>query len=335
MKLIKYLNYRRLFILAYLGNVLLISLVIQMDPVFVVSASSIDYYHLLSSIIFVSFLAFDYLKVTRHVKNLQSLVKRDEVISTLDLLDKDDYLKREYHILFEHLYNHSMKTTQQLVNEKKDFEDFLSSWIHAIKTPITGLRLKQETDIFLDEKIAKEVDAIDYYVEQALFYHRLGSFSKDYVISESNLQSVTMKSIKKFSRIFINKGISLETDLDEVFVLSDEKWLAFIVSQIISNALKYTAKGGEISITVKDKSLTIKDTGIGIPENEIYRIFEKGFTGSNGRVEEQSTGMGLYLSHKMLTQLGHTIDVQSATDEGTCMTICFEKRTDYHYITKL
>lgn len=215
----------------------------------------------------------------------------------------------------------------ELYQNQKDQREYTESWVHDIKVPLAALKLSQDDELDKD-LIAEELDQIDYLVDQALYFARLNNFSNDYLIQEQDLNDIVKSCIRTNKRLFISKRIGISFDITDKKVLTDEKWLSFIINQIISNSLKYTDQGGKISIFTNTADnnieLHIKDNGIGIANQDISRIFNKGFTGSNGRASgSKSTGMGLYLVKKMADRLGHTISVKSQVGTGTETVITF------------
>lgn len=215
----------------------------------------------------------------------------------------------------------------KLYQNQKDQREYTESWVHDIKVPLAALKLSQDDE--LDKNLVdEEIDQIDYLVDQALYFARLNNFSNDYLIQEQNLNNIVKASIRTNKRLFINKRIGISLDITDKKILTDEKWLSFILNQIISNSLKYTDRGGKISIFTTNKNnnveLHIKDNGIGIANQDVSRIYNKGFTGSNGRQSgSKSTGMGLYLVKKMIDKLGHAIEVKSQVGQGTEFIITF------------
>ncbi|HIY93057.1 sensor histidine kinase [Companilactobacillus sp. HBUAS56275] len=215
----------------------------------------------------------------------------------------------------------------ELYQNQKDQREYTESWVHDIKVPLAALKLSQDDE--LDKNlIDEEIDQIDYLVDQALYFARLNNFSNDYLIQEQDLNNIVKASIRTNKRLFINKRIGINLDITDKKILTDEKWLSFIINQIVANSLKYTDRGGKISIFTTNKNnnieLHIKDNGIGIANQDISRVYNKGFTGSNGRQSgSKSTGMGLYLVKKMIDKLGHTIDVKSQVGQGTEFIITF------------
>ena len=201
-----------------------------------------------------------------------------------------------------------------------DMEDYYAAWVHQIKAPIAVMQvLLQQEDTGQNRELKAELFRVEQYAEMALSYVRLnergGGF--DLVAAEYALDPVIRKAIRKYAGQFIRKKIQVVYQGTDEVVLTDEKWLSFIVEQILSNAVKYTQQG---SVTIRvegDRQLVIEDTGIGIAAEDIPRIFEKGYTGENGRLGKKSTGIGLYLSRKILRKLGHEITVDSQVDKGT------------------
>lgn len=203
-------------------------------------------------------------------------------------------------------------------NERKESMDYYTTWVHQIKTPISVMRMMlQGEDTEEYRALLAELFRIEQYVEMVLSFLRLESDSSDFVFREYGLDGIIRQAIHKYARQFVGKRIALVYEPTDVFVLTDEKWLLFIIEQLLSNAVKYTEKG-KVSITVtEDKVLKISDTGIGIAPEDIPRIFEKGFTGYNGRADKKSTGLGLYLCKLTAGRLSHKISVESTIGEGT------------------
>lgn len=196
--------------------------------------------------------------------------------------------------------------------------DYYMMWAHQIKTPIAAIKLllNEREDGFL---LAEELFKIEQYVEMVLHYLRLESIASDMLLKEHDLLALVKQAVKKYSVLFINSGLTLQLEEFDAKVLTDEKWLIFVMEQILSNSLKYTKKG-TISIYMQpgeQKVLVIEDTGIGIRQEDILRIFDRGFTGYNGHMDKKSTGIGLYLCKQIMSQLSHGIKVQSMEGKGT------------------
>lgn len=231
-------------------------------------------------------------------------------------------------------------TLEQLLDSQKDQKDYLDSWIHEIKVPLAAVDLilnSIEFDI-PDEKfvlLQNEIQQIDEYVEQILYYSRSDEFVNDYLIQEYSLKKIIQPIIRSQANYFIQKNLQLTLSEEDAKVLTDAKWIEFIFRQLLSNAIKYTPDHGEIRITIAVKrggvALSLQDNGIGIPSEDLGRIFDKGFTGENGRKAQQhATGLGLYLAKRLAEKLGVGLTAESTMNEGTKMTLFFPRLDYYH-----
>lgn len=207
-------------------------------------------------------------------------------------------------------------------NREQESVDYYTTWVHQIKTPISVMQMiLQSEDTEEHRELAVELFRIEQYVEMALSYLRLGSDTADLVLEEYDLDRIIKQAIHKYAPQFIRHRICLSYEPTKVKVLTDEKWLLFIIEQLLSNAIKYTNQG-EITITVtEDKVLSIRDTGIGIAAEDLPRIFEKGFTGYNGRSDKKSTGLGLYLCKQAAKKLSITITAESVPRIGSTFSL--------------
>ena len=214
----------------------------------------------------------------------------------------------------------------KMIEERNDLEEYFLLWIHQIKTPITVCNLilgKPDADYRLKEQIFY----IEDYTNMAMNYLKLKTRTSDMDICEVDLDSIISGVIKKYSIIFIEKKIKLNYKKTEAKIVSDTKWLSILLEQVISNALKYT-KSGEITILYDNKTnkLTVKDTGIGIPSSDIKKIFDRGYSGFNGRLNEKSSGLGLYMVGKIAEILNVEIEVKSELNVGSEFSFIFKKR---------
>lgn len=208
--------------------------------------------------------------------------------------------------------------------------DYYSTWVHQIKTPIAALRMQlQLGDTDANRVLLTELFHIEQYVEMVLCYIRLDSESSDLSFSWCSLDGVIRGVIRSYAGEFISRKLSLTYEKVERQVLTDEKWLAFVIGQILSNAVKYTREGGITVRMPEEDILEIHDTGIGIAPEDIPRIFEKGYTGFNGRADKKATGLGLYLSKRAMDMLQHGIRVESEPGRGTSVYLDLRRRTDW------
>ena len=250
----------------------------------------------------------------------------ENILNDLDALPKSLDIRIDYyHKIIEKLYEELEKLTQENRQKNTDMVDYYSMWVHQIKTPIAAMNFLLDNEEVDQKILQQELFKIERYVEMILTYIRLDSISSDYVITKINLDEVVKDSVKKYATIFINKKIKLNYVSHETMVISDKKWLSFAFEQILGNSVKYSSAGGEITIETYENKLVIEDNGMGIKEEDLPRIFEKGFTGFNGRYEKKSSGLGLYLCKKTLDKLGHHIEISSKVGEGTRIEITFPK----------
>ena len=234
-----------------------------------------------------------------------------------DGIEDEDY--QEIIRRFSAAYS-ELKTKTSL--QYADMVDYYTVWVHQIKTPIASMKLTlQNEDSALSRRLSAELFRIEQYVDMVLTFLRLDSDSTDYLFREYDLDLIIKQAVKKFSGEFIGRKISLKFEPTGKKIVTDEKWLSFVIEQVLSNALKYT-RAGHIAIFLdKEGKLHISDTGIGIAPEDLPRIFENGFTGYNGRSDQKASGIGLYLCQRICTNLGHTISAESVVDAGTTILI--------------
>ena len=266
----------------------------------------------------------DFVNYRESYKKLKFL--EENILNDLEDLPKSLDIRIDYyHKIIEKLYEELEKLIQENRQKNTDMVDYYSMWVHQIKTPIAAMNFLLDNEEVDQKILQQELFKIERYVEMVLTYIRLDSISSDYVITKINLDEVVKDSVKKYATIFINKKIKLNYVSHETMVISDKKWLSFAFEQILGNSVKYSSVGGEITIETYENKLVIEDNGIGIKEEDLPRIFEKGFTGFNGRYEKKSSGLGLYLCKKTLDKLGHHIEISSKVGEGTRIEITFPK----------
>lgn len=241
--------------------------------------------------------------------------------------EADGVLEADYQEIIHLMREQHERAEQRTEQGLREMMDYYTVWVHQIKTPIASMRLAlQNEDTAESRQLQSELGRIERYVEMVLTFLRLGADSTDYVIKEHELDDIVRGAVKKLAGDFINKKIKLEyTELDEK-VLTDEKWLSFVVEQVLSNAVKYTSEGTVSIYTESPKTLCIRDTGIGIAADDLPRVFENGYTGYNGRSDKRASGIGLYLCRRICNKLGHTISAESKAGEGTVIRIALDKK---------
>lgn len=243
-----------------------------------------------------------------------------------------------YQELIRQLYEEKKELESSVQIEKQELSDYYSMWVHQIKTPIAALGVLIQSGEELEEvqespkaqkltrSMKMEVFRIEQYVDMVLTYLRMGSATSDYAFRICSLEEIVRQAVRKYSQMFIMTRTRLHLEIQDQKILTDEKWLTFVIEQILSNAVKY-ARGGEISIYTEDKTLVIADDGIGIAEEDLPRIFEKGFTGYNGRANKKSTGIGLYLCKTIMDRLQHGIWIESKPEKGTKVYLNFDRES--------
>lgn len=279
---------------------------------------------------------WDYVRYRKKCVLLMDAIKRSGE-RALFLPDNISYADGLYRQIIAAIEEEERSLISEYDEKKQDMADYYTMWIHQIKTPIAALRL-----LLREEKQPlEELFKIEQYAEMALHYARLDSLSSDLAFHRYDIYEMVKNAVKKYSILFIGSGLSFQLEECSIYAVTDEKWLTFVIEQILSNALKYTSDGS-IHIYGLDMAgektcgeasyLVIEDSGIGIREEDLPRIFERGFTGYNGRLDKKSTGIGLYLCRQILDRLTHTIQVESHIGQGTKVTLGFIQNDN---VTKL
>lgn len=236
-------------------------------------------------------------------------------------------VEEDYQEIVELLRREQLQTKNQMNQRYEDMMEYYTTWVHQIKTPIASMHLTLEKeDSPVSRQLSVELERIEQYVEMVLCYLRLDSDTTDYVFGEYELDQIVRQAVKKYAGQFIHRKLRLNYEPIHLKVTTDEKWMLFVLEQVISNALKYTPRGS-VTIELEEPfTLCIRDTGIGIAPEDLPRIFEKGYTGCNGREDKKASGLGLYLCRRICQNLGHTITVDSVPDRGTTLRIGFDQK---------
>ena len=250
----------------------------------------------------------------RHLSDaLRSICVSDE-----QLPPPGDLIGEDYTRLIRVLGEEKNRAAGAMDLRRREMEDYFTLWAHQIKTPIAAMRLILQTRPENSAgELSQELFRVEQYVEMVLNYLRLDSDSTDFVFKTCDLDGLIRQCLRKYAKQFIRRKISLEYEGTALQVLTDEKWLSFVIEQLLSNALKYTPAGGTIRIYGDGATVVIADNGIGIREEDQARVFEKGFTGYNGRADKKSTGIGLYLCRQVMDRLNHSISLTSRPGQGT------------------
>ena len=285
-----------------------------------------------------------FFRYSSKVKALSNALKRP-VEEQAQLPEATDDVEMLYHRLLENQSIARSESESSAAIRQSQMRDYYSMWVHQIKTPISAMRLLLEAEreelgqLICDDEQSQyllsdnmdsfedELFRIEEYVSMALQYQRVSSTENDFVLEKVSVDGVIRDTIKKYAKIMIRRHIGINYSGTWQEVYTDGKWLAFMLEQILSNAIKYTPQGFVTIETAEEKDrffITIKDTGIGTKAEDLPRVFEKGYTGYNGHADKKATGIGLYLCRQMADKLGHTIRMESEIGKGTKVWIGFE-----------
>ena len=295
-----------------------------------IRTDAVKYAFLLS---FVWFLAWEAVRFARYKKRHEELLEAERKASAelYDLPETFSVIEKDYQRILKRLYNDKAELESDGREFREEKADYYGMWAHQIKTPIAALKVLLQSYGLPDKAdertfefirgMKSEVFKIEQYVEMALTYLRTADMTADFVFGTYELDDIIRQAVKKYSQIFILNKIKLNYEPVGETVLTDEKWLTFVIEQLLSNALKYTREGSISIYTQKvseeEECLVIEDTGIGILPEDLPRVFEKGFTGYNGRENKKSTGIGLYLCKTIMDKLRHGIWLESEVGKGT------------------
>ncbi len=274
----------------------------------------------------------DYLKRKDFYKNLLFCMRAmDKLYLLSEMVSPPGFY--EGNVLCEALKLSNKAMNDQIAfykNSMEEYREYIESWVHEIKTPIaSGMLIVENNQGNAIKSIGEELEKIDAFVEQALFYSRSSSVEKDYIIKEQSLRGLVLSAVRRNSKALIQNKVFVEVEDFDFTVHTDSKWIDFILNQIISNSIKYKSENSKIKFSAQKSgtniSLFIEDNGIGISQKDVGRVFEKGFTGENGRKFKKSTGIGLYLCKKLCDKLGLSISISSEENKWTQVEIVFPK----------
>lgn len=332
MSLWKYLKERKLYFILVIFILLIVDITLFLDPNLSESIDTLIYINMLSILTTIIFIIMGY---SRYKRKLNQFIHNIKENSNME----DNYIDKEIKSIIEE----KKEEVDSLRNELEEINDYMTNWIHEVKIPISVLQMigKRINEVDSSREISKQINSqvsrIDKLVEQAMYSSRAGNYNSDFLINEVDLGQVVKEVIKKNKYQFIYNKIDLQVSEINKTILTDKKWITHIIELILDNAIKYSDVGGKIEVYLKENKkgceLHIKDYGMGIVPQDIDRVFDKGFTGENGRKRTKSTGMGLYISKKILNKLSHDINVISKAHEFCDVYITFYNLSDYFNVT--
>lgn len=287
---------------------------------------------LLSIYFIVDFLTF-YLKRKKYYDNfLNNLNLLDKKYLILETLEEPEFLDGKF--FYDALYKidkSMMENINNYRNETEDFKEYVEMWIHEIKIPIAGLMLMYHNNKTVNKNFLDQLNSLDNLTDQILYYVRSNYAEKDFLIKEASMDKIINEVLLKNKDSILENHIDVTVDVKNIKVLTDSKWLVFILNQIINNSIKYSDNSRKsyimfyIEDNEKETTLHIKDNGIGVNASDLKHVFDKSFTGENGRKMRNSTGFGLYISKKLIEKLGHKISATSEENKYFEITITFGK----------
>lgn len=270
------------------------------------------------------FMAIDYIKLREKHKNLSNILNLTSSM-IYEFPEYEGVADEDYRKIITMLQDEILSLQNESETRYRNTVEYYTVWAHQIKTPISSMKLNlQNEDSPLARKLLSDLFRIEQYVEMVMAFLRLDSSSSDYVFKEHSVDLIVRNSVKKFSSEFINRKLRLEYTPINERIITDEKWLSFVIEQLLSNALKYTREGS-VKIYMKGKTLCVEDTGIGIAPEDLPRIFENGYTGCNGRSDKKASGIGLYLCKRICGNLGAEISASSEVGKGTTISVNLEQ----------
>ena len=309
-----YLKDRLFFIMIYVVSVLICLCVFKLYDL---ELKAFAYAFMILCVLIVVCGLFDYYKYYKKHQTRVTLRSNSNVSLSCDLQDSS-LIGEDYHEILVAMKEYHDEYVESSESKMHDLEDYFTMWVHQAKLPIAAMKLLLEDENLSRSEIKLQLLRMDQYTDMVLAYLRLNSTHTDFLFKELELDDLIRQSIRRFSTEFIRKHIQLSFKETKDVILSDEKWLVFVLEQILSNSLKYTNENGLISIYMKSKHiLVIEDNGIGISASDLNRVFEKGYTGMNGRSDKTASGLGLYLCKNILDMLNHKITIESSVGKGT------------------
>lgn len=282
--------------------------------------AAVAYGFFLCALLLLTVLLFSFLKYRKDHEILKNVAEMDYRIIE-QLPETDSLLEQDYQNIIRRFIEEEKKISQQYENDYSELKDFYTIWAHQIKIPISAMSIRLQSDDSDSARALRiELAKIDQYVDMMLGYMRMESESSDFLFRKYSVDTLISETVRKFSSQFIMKNLRFSYEPIGYEFITDKKWFCFVLEQVFSNALKYTSEG-EIAVYMEGENLCIRDSGIGIGKEDLPRVFEKGYTGLNGRLNQKSTGIGLYLCKRVCDRLNHQISIDSEVGKYTVVRI--------------
>lgn len=325
--MIDYLFFHKKSVILFFVTVFIFALVFYLSRI---PLDAVLYAGLLSLLTILFFTSYDFYKFRKHHLQLKRLI--EPIDSQVDYLPPPrNLIDEDYTKMIRELHRQKRESEQRAYLGRKEMVDYFTLWAHQVKTPIAAMGLilqsKGESRTCEDQELTAELFNVEEYVNTAMTYVRMQDMSSDLVFEKVDLDRLIRKTLKKYARMFIRKKIGVDFQESGCQAVTDEKWIEVVLGQVLVNSLKYTPEGGRIFVCVEESRISIRDTGPGIPAGDLPRVFEKGFTGQNGRLYGKSTGQGLYLCKTIMDKLSHQIRITSQEGSGTTVTLDLFRHT--------
>lgn len=320
----------------YLMLLGLTDVLLLVDKGIAIEVVSIVYLNAFFVISFICFFLWRYMKEMHYLKAVDAQVKdiKDDWLEALPSPDNArDEIVRSALYAADRFYKRKMADFNTVHRMETDY---IASWVHEIKTPLTAMKLFIDTN--QRDRVMQKIEAewlrIYLLVDRQLYMTRLPNLRSDYVLEETSVQQLAVKEVRDLASLCMEKNIAVEFEGEEAKVITDIKWCRFIIRQLLMNAVKYSPEGGTLFILTEvlpagNVILYMRDEGLGIPAHDLPRIFDKGFTGGNGRIYNAATGLGLYLARNVAALIGITLEAQSDQSKGTIMRMIFSTKNDF------
>lgn len=277
-------------------------------------------------------LTFEYIRKWRFYNDIDTSIRSlDKKYLLSEIISRPSFIEGQ--IFYDALKFSNKSMNDEILKHEilsQEYKEYIETWVHEVKTPLASSRLiieNNKNEITLN--LLEEIEKIDGYIEQALYYSKVNNLESDYIIKKTNLEYIVNEAIKKHSKTLIQNNVKISKRNLDIIVFADIKWIKFVLGQIIENSIKYRKENLDLDFSAEEWEnkvvLYIKDNGIGISDKDIGKVFDKGFTGENGRRFKKSTGIGLYLCNKLCDKMGLEINIQSNIDIGTTVDITFPK----------
>lgn len=331
-----YLNDRKSWLFFFLGILLLVDSILWLDQGIIVELMAVLYFNLLVLVLLVLFITWRYKVETKFIKELAELVN-NELEDWSVTLPQSTFAQEK--LINEILQNVASTNSEKLAKLRRintNESDYLASWVHEVKAPLTAMKLK--IDANRNDSVIRKLESdwvrIHLLIDQQLSIARLPTLEADYLLEKTSLQGLINAEVREIASWCLEKDLAVEFEGENFKVVTDSKWCRFIIRQVLTNAVKYSPVKGIIRVSVVLNSsghtmLRIKDAGKGIPPHDLPRIFEKGFTGGTGRLHNAATGLGLYLAKTVAEKIGITLTASSVVNEGTEISLIFTKENEF------